>query len=158
MTESTRQTPSFDKDVMLFSVGVTTYAIELNLVKEVILQPCHLTQLPIPPPLIRGLILSRNEIYPLVHLGEHDVDLNNDEARVILVTDGERRAALYAEHLHDIRSLSTTNQLNDEATVNPECIHGVYGTQRGNVLFVDFIQLYAVLVEQADQVDSIPIS
>jgi chemotaxis signal transduction protein len=158
MTESPLQNQSFEMDVMVFNVGVTLYAIDLKFVKEIILPSSHLAQLPITPPLLKGLILSRDEIYPLVHLGEHSTDLTDDEARVILLTEGERRIALYTEQLHDILVLSSTNKMEDEASIAPESTHGAFETEKGNVLLLDFEQLYASLVDQANKADSIPIS
>jgi chemotaxis signal transduction protein len=158
MTESHLQNQLFEMDVMLFNVGADMYAIDLKFVKEIILPTSHYARLPITPPLLSGLILSRDEIYPLVHLGERSKDLNDDETRIILLTEGERRMALYAEQLHDILLLSSTNRADDEALAHPFWVLWSFETEKGKVLLLDFEQLYTSLVEQASTVDSIPIS
>jgi chemotaxis signal transduction protein len=158
MTELTPSNHPFEMDVMLFNVGTELYAIDLRLVKEIILPPSHLAQLPITPPLLRGLILSRNDIYPLVHLSKNDVDLTDDGARLILLTEGERRIALYTEHLHDILLLSSENRVDDGSDAHQNWILGAFETPKGNIFLLDFEQLYTTLVSQAGQIDSIPIS
>lgn len=157
MTELTPAHHPFEMNVMLFNVGTDLYAIDLSLVKEIILPPSHLAQLPISPPLLRGLILSRNNIYPLVHLSKTALNLTHDEARVILLTEGERRLALYTEHLHNILSLSSKSVVERDSPNKFKWVFGMFETPKGNVFLLDFEKLYSTLVDQANQADSIPI-
>lgn len=157
MTELTPAHHPLEMNVMLFNVGTDLYAIDLSLVKEIILPPSHLAQLPITPPLLRGLILSRNDIYPLVHLSKEALNLTHEEARVILLTEGKRRLAIYTEHLHDILSFSSKSLVESDSPNKFEWISGMFETPKGNAFLLDFEKLYTTLVDQANQADSIPV-
>ena len=91
--------------VVVFSLGKDTYAVEALAVQEIIRRPEY-TVLPEAPPHILGLIDFRGLNIPLIHLGHMlSVDASAEGLRAIVVEDEGFVTAFMVDDVDDVLDL-----------------------------------------------------
>lgn len=142
---------------ILFSVNDDLFALDLALIREVVIPEARPAPLPLTPHFIKGLVLCRNEIYPIVHLGtnKNNNSEEQDEARIILVSKGPQILALFADQLHNIYQFPSEFQTDPQRIPFDlrEIVDTTFETPIGQAYYLDFQKLYDGLINQANQLD-----
>lgn len=148
------QTLTLPKQGILFSVDKNLFAIDLSIIKEVILPETRFAQLPMTPPFVKGLIESRNNVYPVIRLSPIESTEVKEGNRLILVEKDDHLLALYVDELHNIipftEDFSTQTHIPSELKDMVDlCVETPFGT----AFYLDFGTFYSKLRFQANQLD-----
>lgn len=148
------QTQALPNQLILLSIKDDLYAVDLSFINEITVietQPC---QLPMSTPYIKGLIQSRNQVYPLVAFGDLK-DVDPEESRVILLSSNERYLALYTERLHNILTCKPEDFTPIEGKQSNETLFPSLSvsTPEGEAQLIDFDLLYNYLTKAAEKLD-----
>lgn len=138
----------FDQDVVQlcgFKIGDEHFAIPVLEVQEVIKSE-QVTQLPLAPPHIKGLINLRGQIVTLVSLRTLFglEEKANDECMHIIVRSGESLYSLMVDEITDVLNLSRKLYEDTPSTLNADIkkyISGVYKLEEGLTVQLDLDRL-----------------
>jgi len=96
----------FFVQVVVFSLGKDTYAVEALAVQEILRQP-EFTPIPEAPPYLLGMMDFRGVSIPLIHLGKLLSVSSLDEGnRAIVLTEGGYTTAFIVDDVSDVLNLT----------------------------------------------------
>lgn len=144
---TTRKLP---EQVILLNLNSRLFALDLKIISEIILPNVMISRLPMTPPHIKGLILSREQMYPLVQFGSSTKE--SDDTRILLLNLDNRYLAILVDALLDIVMCTPEMMIDSESSdilYTPFSINTTHGEAR----FIEITQLYVQLIQQANQLD-----
>ena len=113
-------------EFLTFNLGKTEYAIELDKIREILVYPDNITNLPNSPEDMKGLINLRGEVVPILDLRiKFDIlndDMYNEDTTVLAIkTNDNRMLGLVADNVNDTKSLdmNTKTDVGDMGTAIP---------------------------------------
>jgi purine-binding chemotaxis protein CheW len=124
-------------EVARFRSGDQEYALETRFVHEV-LRTAELTPLPGAPPLLRGLLLLRGEVLPVVELAPlFGRPASGRGSGVLLVGLGRPDLGLSVEAVEEVALLPRDSLLPPPATLAAEAVRLVSGIHREGTLLLE---------------------
>ena len=136
------ETGTNEFEIVEFSIGNTTYGINVAKVREVI-NLVNITQIPSAHPFVDGVFTLRGKVIPLINLATCLGMVNTDPKRIIISELNNYRAGFLVDDVFRIHRISWTKMEPAPEIANSHLVVGIIKLDDKMVILLDFERIIA---------------